>query len=242
MSELEIFVEGIENFDSLSSTEQADFFIYFLLFEQKLEFVTQSLINRCFDELHLKRYSNISAYLSKFSDKRKKGAKFIKQKSGFILERNKRLELEKLIGIIKPIKISDDLFPFDLIKKTRGYIENVGYQASACYEKGLYDASLVMIRKLLETLIIELFEKNNIQDKIKDKAGNYFYLSDLIGFLLNENTWSLGRNSIYGLPKIKKLGDMSAHNRRFNAKKKDIDNIKEDLRIVIEELIHLIDY
>ena len=242
MSELEKFIEKIGNFENLTTTEKADFFIYYLLFEKKLEFVNQSLINNCFDELHINKYSNISAYLSKFSDKRKKGCKFIKQKNGYILERNKRLELEKLIGIIKPIKASNDLFPLDLIKNSRGYIENIGNQASACYDKGLNDASLVMIKKLLETLIIELFEKNKLQEKIKDKSGHYFYLSDLIDFLLKEKTWTLGRNAIKGLPKIKKLGNMSAHNRRFNAKKNDIDNIKEDLRVVIEELIHIINY
>jgi hypothetical protein len=41
---------------------------------------------------------------------------------------------------------------------------------------------------------------------------------------------------------IKKIGDLSAHNRRYTAKKQDIEKIKDDIRIVIEELTHLIDY
>ena len=33
-----------------------------------------------------------------------------------------------------------------------------------------------------------------------------------------------------------------AHNRRFSAKKTEMEKLKYDLRIVIEELVHLIDY
>ena len=54
--------------------------------------------------------------------------------------------------------------------------------------------------------------------------------------------WTIGRNAAQELPKIKKLGDLSAHNRRFNAKKSDIDSIKTGLRVVLEELVHLVNY
>jgi hypothetical protein len=59
--------------------------------------------------------------------------------------------------------------------------------------------------------------------------------------LTNETKWNLSRNTINGLPKLKKLGDASAHNRRFLAQKSDIDKL-DDLRMIIEEIIHLIDY
>lgn len=137
---------------------------------------------------------------------------------------------------------TDTLFPLELLENTRGYILNLGEQASRCYELKLYDASLVMIRKLIETLIIECFEHNAISDKIKNQDGHFFYLSDLIDFFIKETQWSLSRNTIKSLPQIKKYGDLSAHNRRFSAKKSDIDSIRIDLRIVIEELIYLIDY
>lgn len=136
----------------------------------------------------------------------------------------------------------DCLFPTELLINTRGYISNMGNQAISCYNTSLYDASLVMTRKLIETLIIECFEHNSISHKIKNEKGHFYYLSDLIALLINESKWTLSRNTISSLPKIKKLGDLSAHNRRFSAKKQDLDLIKEDLRIIIEELIHLIDY
>lgn len=107
------------------------------------------------------------------------------------------------------------------------------------YQHGLYDGCLVLIRKLIETLIIEIYEKHGISNKIKDGDGNYFYLSDLISSLLSETTWTVGRNSKQAFPGIKKFADLAAHNRRFNAKKSDVDGIKADVRIVIEELVHL---
>lgn len=38
------------------------------------------------------------------------------------------------------------------------------------------------------------------------------------------------------------MGDQSAHNRQYFAQSSDIEKIKDDLRIVLDELVHLIDY
>jgi len=52
--------------------------------------------------------------------------------------------------------------PMTLVRGTRGYIERIANQVNGAYENGWYDACAVMIRRLLETLIIEAFEKHNI--------------------------------------------------------------------------------
>jgi len=109
---------------------------------------------------------------------------------------------------------------------------------NGCYEKGWFDACAVMIRRLLETLIIESFEKHGIQDKIK-KDGDYVYLRDMISKTLAEPSWSLTRNTKTALPKLKDIGDKSAHSRRFNAVRNDIEDIKTELRTVVQELIYL---
>ena len=100
-----------------------------------------------------------------------------------------------------------------------------------------------MIRRLVEALIIELFERYDIKDRIQDVNGNYFFCADLIDKLLSEKKmWTISRNSQKYLPNIKEKGDLSAHNRRFNASKSDIDSVGLGVRLVIEELVHLIDY
>jgi hypothetical protein len=125
-----------------------------------------------------------------------------------------------------------------LVKGTRTYIEKVANQINGCYENGWFDACAVMIRRLLETLIIEIFEHHNIEDKIK-KNGDYMFLRDMINVTLAETKLNIGRNVKTALPKLKDIGDKSAHSRRFTAIRHDIDDIKTELRTVIQEFLVL---
>lgn len=129
--------------------------------------------------------------------------------------------------------------PRVLFRKTRGYLERIANQANGSYSQGWYDASAVMIRRLLETLIIEAFEKHGISDEIKNSDGDFLFLRDLISKTAGCKSWTLSRNTRKALPKLKDIGDKSAHSRRFNAVRADIDEIKSDLRVVAEELLSL---
>jgi hypothetical protein len=51
---------------------------------------------------------------------------------------------------------SEQVLPFSVVRGSRGYIEKVVNQVNGCYENGWFDACAVMIRRLVETLIIEL--------------------------------------------------------------------------------------
>jgi hypothetical protein len=126
-----------------------------------------------------------------------------------------------------------------LVRDTRGYVVRVANQINGTYEKGWYDACAVMIRRLIETLIIEAFEKHQIAHKIKNKAGDFLYLRDLIDKTLSEPSWNLGRNTKQALPKLKDVGDKSAHSRRFLAQRGDLQPLISDIRTVIQELIYL---
>lgn len=131
------------------------------------------------------------------------------------------------------------VIPFALVRKTRGYIEKLVHQINGCYENAWYDACAVIIRRLVEVLIIEVYEKYGEKDKIIDtNTGNPYFLEKLIEILLIDR-WQIGRNAKEGFPKVKKLGDKSAHNRRYNALRHDIDNVKGPLRDIVDELINL---
>lgn len=129
--------------------------------------------------------------------------------------------------------------PLVLFKETRGYIERVAYQVNGCYINGWYDACAVMVRRLLETLIVEAFEFHKISDKIKDGQGDFFFLSDLIRCTLDEQSWNLTRNTKNALPKLKDIGDKSAHSRRYNAIRGDLDRLLSEIRGVVQELLYL---
>jgi hypothetical protein len=126
-----------------------------------------------------------------------------------------------------------------LVKGTRGYIEKITNQINGTYANGWYDSCAVMIRRLIETLIIEVYEHYSLEPNIKDGNGDYLFLKDLIDKFMNETRWTIGRNVRKALPKLKDVGDKSAHSRRFNANKTDIDNLLGDLRDVTQELIYL---
>lgn len=137
------------------------------------------------------------------------------------------------------IENKNTVLPYVLFKNTRGYIEKLVFQINKSYENTCYDACAVMVRRLIELLIIETFEYHSIAQKIKNTNGDFFMLSDLINLTLSEHTWTLGRNTKNGLKKLKIVGDLSAHCRRYNAKRDDIDKIRHDLRVVAEELLYL---
>jgi len=127
-----------------------------------------------------------------------------------------------------------------MVANTRGYIGRVVDQINGCYERGWFDGCAVMMRRLLETLIIESFEAHQLSHKIKDsRTGDFFYLSDLISAVLRESSWNLGRNTKRALPNLKSLGDQSAHSRRYNAHREDIDKVTPDFRTICQEFIYL---
>jgi hypothetical protein len=134
---------------------------------------------------------------------------------------------------------SQIVVPRSIVRGTRGYIEKITNQANGCYENGWYDASAVMIRRLIETLIIEAFEKYSIEYKIKNQQGDFLYLRDLISCCLSETTWNLSRNCKQALPKLKDLGDKSAHSRRYIAVRGDLEPLLSDIRLVIQEFVFL---
>lgn len=135
--------------------------------------------------------------------------------------------------------IGQPVIPFVLVRDTRGYIERITHQINGTYTNGWYDSCAVMIRRLIETLIIEAYEKHGIADSIKNSTGDFYYLSDLISSVLSESSWNLSRNTKQALPKLKDIGDKSAHSRRFNAIRNDIDKVNAEIRVVIQELIYL---
>lgn len=126
-----------------------------------------------------------------------------------------------------------------LVRGTRGYVERIANQVNGAYENGWYDAAAVMLRRLIETLIIEAFEKHAIADHIKNPAGDFFFLRDLINATLNETSWNLSRNTKTALPKLKDIGDRSAHSRRYVANRSDLEQLLPEVRVVVQELLFL---
>jgi hypothetical protein len=160
------------------------------------------------------------------------------------LELAKKLKAEAPKSFVPPSEgtrpTNEFVLPHAIVRGTRGYIERVVFQVNGCYEKGWFDGCAVMMRRLIETLIIECFEKYGVVNNIKNpKTGDFLTLGDLVDKVIQEPSWNLGRNTKQALPRLKNIGDQSAHSRRYNAHREDIDKLSLDFRVVCQELIYL---
>lgn len=127
---------------------------------------------------------------------------------------------------------------------TRGYVESVCKQLNGCFKAAYYDAASVMLRRLLETLIIEAYEHLKRESEIKDNGGtgNYYMLKDLVARANGVSPHAglnLGRDAKRTLDDVKGRGDKSAHNRRYNAVAADLIEIRDGVRTTVQELIQI---
>ncbi len=157
----------------------------------------------------------------------------------------KNIYFDKLKKVVKAItqskKVStkltesvEDLLSLDDFGGIRDYLDKVIKQINGCYKNGYYDACAAMMRRLIESLIIETYDSNGRLSDIKDK-GEIITLEKLIGKLTNH--FHITRNVKKTLDIVKMLGDTSSHNWRVNLSKNNIDDIKSEIKIAVKELI-----
>jgi hypothetical protein len=137
-----------------------------------------------------------------------------------------------------PTPVTEQVLPMAVVTGIP-VIERVVLQANGCYEHGWYDACSVMMRRVVETLIIEVYESEGRPQDIKDKNGEFRMLRDLVSIILGDSAFNLGRDVKRSLPLLKELGDRSAHKRRYNATQPDIEKVLSGFRVTVEELLHL---
>lgn len=127
-------------------------------------------------------------------------------------------------------------------QSNRQFLLRVVDQVNGCYDLGFYDSCAVMARRLIETLLIEIYMQANRSDFLKDTAGYFLSLEQIIGKVSADQAVHLTRETKRLLPEIKKIGDQSAHNPRFNARQSEIDALKHGIRVASEELLNLCNY
>lgn len=234
MEELELFILRIPDFNQKTAAELIDFFAFFLQKDSAQGSFTAAQIKNCFDTLSLPPYSNISSYLSKNCGSK---GKYLKQKQGYALSRSVKERISSIVAEIVKKPMSAELIDISIFEHTPYYLKQIAEEMIRCYDGGHYNATLVLMRKLVETLIIECFEKYGVDVDIKDGSGAFYYLSDLITKFLSATKWNASRNIKKSLESVKKYGDLSAHNRRFLARKSDIDAFRFELRQALQEII-----
>jgi hypothetical protein len=147
--------------------------------------------------------------------------------------------LPNVSNLSSPVQpTSEPVLPTAVLAKAPTYLQRTLLQANGNYINRWFDACSVMIRKLIENLIIDVYEKHGKQAEIQS-SGEYLMLSGLIAAILKQTHWTLGRETKRSLPLIKQLGDRGAHNRRYEATKQDVDQLLPGLRATVDDLLHL---
>ena len=136
---------------------------------------------------------------------------------------------------------NNDLIDKKIFDKAPDYIKIIADEINGCYKNENYISCAVMLRRLIETLIIESFEMKGDISKIQESNGGDFYrLSKLIAIFLQEKLWNYSKNTRDTIEKLKDLGNLSAHSRKFITRKDDIDKIYNNIRICLDDFLQTI--
>ncbi len=143
----------------------------------------------------------------------------------------------ELLDIVEPAPTSS-VIPLDYVDGTRTYLVRLVRQVNGCYDAGYFDGSAVILRRLIESLLIEVYIAQNRQAEIRQ--GNAFMmLNNLIIYITSDASIIKSRNFVKGLNLAKDIGDTAAHDRNYITPKQDIDDNMLALRRVVNELLVL---
>lgn len=118
----------------------------------------------------------------------------------------------------------------------RQYLDRLVKQINHTYANNCYDACAVLLRRLFEVLLIMAYQHLGIDNEIKDRTGNgYLMLEGIVNNAKTNDTLKMSRIK-NEFDTFRKVGNFSAHNITYTAGKKDIDDIKLDYRVMLEEL------
>ena len=136
------------------------------------------------------------------------------------------------------VKVSGAVLASDSLSGTRGYLEQLAHQINGAYDAGFFDACAVLCRRLMETLVIEVYVHLGRHHEIQ-KNGVFVPLERLLARIKEDNSVTLGRTAPKAMDEVKHLGDTAAHDRTYITKQVDIDDIKARYRKLIGELLVL---
>lgn len=146
-------------------------------------------------------------------------------------------DYSELLGVRK-VEVSGAVLPPETVAGTRAYLEQLVYQINGSYDFGFYDASAVLCRRLMESLIIEVYVSRSRHREIQQN-GVFRQLEALLAHIKRDGSISLARGSAKTMDEIKQLGDTAAHDRTYVTHQSDIDDLRSRYRRLISELLAL---
>jgi hypothetical protein len=142
-----------------------------------------------------------------------------------------------LLGTRKA-KVTGAVLASDALAGTRGYLEQLAHQINGAYDYGFFDGCAVLSRRLMETLVIEVYVHLGRHHEIQHN-GVFLPLDRLLAHIKGDTSVTLGRATPKTMEDVKHLGDTAAHDRTYITTQVDIDDIKARYRKLIGELLVL---
>jgi hypothetical protein len=235
MADRSRFAKGIASL-TLSHTDRAIAFLWYYRQTQEFEERTASeLANDLHDEdfpkPNVTRLNHDLARSRLTIKGRRSGA--------FQIDLRRLADLEEKYGQflrMKEVDVQDSVIPNDWAKGTRVYLERLVHQINGTYDYGFYDACATLSRRLMESLIIEVYIYENRQHEIQTN-GVFLGLEKLIAHVRADKQLTLGRNTPKTMTEVKQLGDTAAHDRVYITSKQDIDDMLARYRRMLQDLL-----
>jgi len=108
-------------------------------------------------------------------------------------------------------------------------------EANITYFSGCWNSCAVIMRRIMEISLIDLYLRNSLKNKIQ-KSGDFNMLDSILGEAKSGSDFSFSRNSKRDFYKIKELGDKAAHSRSYLTKSENLDEIKLTFETLMDEI------
>jgi hypothetical protein len=131
--------------------------------------------------------------------------------------------------------IASEYLPQSILPARRPYLGALVQQINGTYEFGYYDAAAVLLRRVVESLILDIYISNRREAEIALGDG-FLMLDKLISHFASDKSFSKSRDLVKALQRIKSMGDTAAHSRYYLTLKHDLDDVRFEARKVVTEL------
>lgn len=131
---------------------------------------------------------------------------------------------------------TDTFLDAEIFRDCPAFIAFLIPQVNGCWDRGWFVACALTTRRLLETLIVYLYEKRGWTSDIRDAHG-YKRLQDLVDKVSGDSRVGLNQRSKNALAHLKTVGDVAAHDFKIQVRKKDLADKRFDLRLTCERLL-----
>jgi len=137
------------------------------------------------------------------------------------------------------ISVPDHFLPNSVSLGGRKHLESIRREINGCYEFGFYNSCAVMCRRLMECLLIEVFDASGEKAAITGGDGNIVGLNDILAKAKAGSHVKLSRNAPRVADRVKDSGDAAAHSRHYVTSQRDIEDLNPGFRQLISELSSL---